>query len=67
MYNRSHIIHGIFSVNTVLPWVVTPKLALAVLEAEVGTPRHISNLDTLPRVQVVPGVLCVLLNRADWV
>ena len=50
--------------NLLKPWVVSPKLALAVLEAEVGTTRHVSNLDALRCVQVVPGVLRVLLNRA---
>ena len=45
-----------------IPWIVSPKLALAVLEAEVGAARHVSNLDALRSVQVVPGVLRVLLN-----
>ena len=49
------------------PWVVSPELALAVLKAEGSTPGHVSNLDALRRVQVVPGVLCVLLNGAGWV
>ena len=47
-----------------LPWVVSPELALAVLKAERSTPGHISNLDALRCVQVVPGVLGVLLDRA---
>ena len=47
-----------------LPWIVSPELALVVIEAEVGTPSHVSNLDALRCVQVVPGVLCVLLNGA---
>ena len=45
-----------------LHWVVSPKLALAVLEAEVGTARHVANLYALRRVQIVPGVLRVLFN-----
>ena len=45
-----------------MPWIVSPKLALAVLEAEVGTARHVSNLDALRGVKVVSGVLRVLLN-----
>ena len=47
-----------------LPWIVSPELALVVIEAELGTPSHVSNLDSLRCVQVVPGVLRVLLNRA---
>ena len=47
-----------------LPWIVSPELALVVIEAEVGTPSHVSNLDALRCVQVVPGVLRVLLNGA---
>jgi len=43
-------------------WIVSPELALAVLEAEVSTASHVANLDTFRRVQVVPGVLRVLLN-----
>ena len=50
----------------VLPWIEGPELALAVLEAEVGTARHVSYLDALCCVQVVPGVLCVLLNSTIW-
>ena len=46
----------------VLPWIVSPELALAVLEAEVSTASHVANLDAFRRVQVVPGVLRVLLN-----
>ena len=49
------------------PWVVSPELALVVIEAEGSTPSLVSNLDALRRVQVVPGVLSVLLNRAGWV
>ena len=49
------------------PWIVSPELALVVIEAEVGTASSVSNLDALPRVQVVPGVLRVLLNRTGWV
>ena len=48
-----------------LPWVESPELALAVVKAEGSTPSHVSNLDALPCVQVVPGVLRILLNRAD--
>ena len=47
-----------------LPWIVSPELALVVIEAEVGTPSHVSNLDALCCVQVVPGILRVLLNGA---
>ena len=47
-----------------LPWIVSPELALVVIEAEVGTPSHVSNLDALCCVQVVPGELRVLLNGA---
>ena len=47
-----------------LPWIVSPELALVVIEAEVGTPSHVSNLDALRCVQVVPGVLGVLLKGA---
>ena len=46
------------------PWIVSPELALVVIEAEVGTASSVSNLDALRCVQVVPGVLRVLLNRA---
>ena len=46
----------------VLPWVVSPELALAVPKAEGSTSGHVSNLDALPCVQVVPRELCVLLN-----
>ena len=46
----------------VIPRVVGPELALAVLKAERSTSGHISNLDALRRVQVVPGVLRVLLD-----
>ena len=45
------------------PWVESPELALVVTEAEGSTPSSVSNLDTLRRVQVVPGVLRVLLNQ----
>ena len=45
-----------------LLWVESPELALAVLKAEGGTPSHVSNLEANPKVQVVPRVLCVLLN-----
>ena len=44
------------------PWVVSPELALVVIEAEGSTPSLVSNLDALRRVQVVPGVHRVLLN-----
>ena len=44
------------------PWVVSPELALVVIEAEGSTSSLVSNLDALRRVQVVPGVLRVLLN-----
>ena len=54
-------------VTVLLLWVESPELALAVLKAEGSTPGHVSNLDALRRVQVVPGVLCVLLNGAGWV
>ena len=50
------------SERLVLPWIVSPELALAVLKAEGSTPGYVSNLDALRRVQVVPGVLCVLLD-----
>ena len=50
-----------------LLWIESPELALVVIEAEGSTPSHVSNLDALRRVQVVPGVLRVLLNRAGWV
>ena len=46
------------------PWIVSPELALVVIEAEVGTPSHVSNLGALRCEQVVPGVLRVLLNGA---
>ena len=46
------------------PWIVSPKLALVVIEAEGSTASHVSSLDALRCVQVVPGVLRVLLNRA---
>ena len=39
------------------PWVVSPKLALAVIETEGSTASLVPNLDALPRVQVVPRVL----------
>ena len=45
------------------PWIVSPKLALVVIEAEGSTASSVSNLDALRCVQVVPGVLRVLLNR----
>ena len=45
-----------------LPWVESPELALAVVKAEGSAPSHVSNLDALPRVQVVPGVLGLLLD-----
>ena len=48
--------------NQISPWIESPELALVVLEAEVGTPSHVPNLDALPRVQVVPGVLRVRFN-----
>ena len=44
------------------PWIVSPEFALLVIEAERSTPRSVSHLDALRRVQVVPGVLRVLLN-----
>ena len=47
-----------------LLWIESPELALVVIEAEGSTPSHVSNLDPLRCVQVVPGVLRVLLNRA---
>ena len=47
-----------------LLWVESPELALAVLKAEGSTSSHVSNLDALCRVQVVPRVLCVLLKGA---
>ena len=50
------------SETIVLPWIVSPELALGVLKAEGSTPGHVSNLDALRRVQVVPGVLGVLLD-----
>ena len=50
--------------NQISPWIESPELALVVLEAEVGTPSHVPNLDALRCVQGVPGVLRVLLNRA---
>ena len=46
------------------PWIVSPKLALVVIEAEGSTASHVSSLDALRCVQVVPRVLCVLLHRA---
>ena len=48
--------------NQISPWIESPELALVVTEAEGSTSGHVSNLDALPRVQVVPGVLRVLLN-----
>ena len=45
-----------------LLWIVGPELALLVTEAEESTAGHVSNLDPLRRVEVVPRVLCVLLN-----
>ena len=39
------------------PWVVSPKLALVVIEAEGSAASLVPNLDALPRVQVVPRVL----------
>ena len=39
------------------PWVVSPKLALVVIKAEGSAASLVPNLDALPRVQVVPGVL----------
>ena len=45
-----------------LPWVVSPELALAVVKPEGSAPSHVSNLDALRCVQVVPGVLGVLLD-----
>ena len=47
-----------------LPWVISPELALVVVEAEGSTASPVSNLDALGRVQVVPGVLGVLLDGA---
>ena len=44
------------------PWVVSPELALVVIEAEGSTASLVSNLDALRRVQVVPGVHRILLN-----
>ena len=52
---------------TILPWVESPEHALGVHEAERRTSSHVSNLDALPCVQVVPRELRVLLNRAGWV
>ena len=49
------------------PWVVSPKLALVVIEAEGSAASLVPNLDALPRVQVVPRVLGVLLDRAGWI
>ena len=49
-------------VKKIQPWVVSPELALAIVKAERSTSGHISNLDALRRVQVVPGVLRVLLK-----
>ena len=46
------------------PWVVSPELALVVIEAEGSAPSHVSNLDALRCVQVVPGVLRVFLKGA---
>ena len=51
----------------VLPWIVSPELALAVLKTEGSAPSHVPNLNALRRVQVVSGVLRVLLNRAGCV
>ena len=48
--------------NVCSPWVVSPELALVVIEAEGSTASSVSNLDALRCVQVVPGVLRVLLN-----
>ena len=45
-----------------LLWIVGPELALLVTEAKESTAGHVSNLDPLRRVQVVPRVLRVLLN-----
>ena len=45
-----------------LLWIVSPELALLVVETEGSTPGHVPNLDALRRVQVVPGVLGVLLD-----
>ena len=39
------------------PWVVSPKLALVVIEAEGSAASLVPNLDALPCVQVVPRVL----------
>ena len=50
------------STTKIQPWIVSPELTLAVLKAEGSTPGHVSNLDALRRVQVVPGVLRVLLK-----
>ena len=48
------------------PWIVRPELALAVPEAEPSASRHVSNVDSFPWVEVVPRVLCVLLQWAIW-
>ena len=58
---RSYVIHS-KSVNPVSPWIVSPELALVVIEAEGSTASHVSSLDALRCVQVVPGVLGVLLD-----
>ena len=50
------------STTKIQPWIVSPELTLAVLKAEGSTPGHVSNLDALRCVQVVPGVLGVLLD-----
>ena len=53
------------SINAfVLLWVVSPKVALGVLKAELSTACHVGNLDSLRRVEVVARVLGVLLHQA---
>ena len=43
------------SINVfVLLWVVSPKVALGVLKAELSTACLVDNLDSLRRVEVVP-------------
>ena len=42
--------------------IISPELALLVTEAEEGAAGHVSNLDALRCVQVVPRVLRVLLD-----
>ena len=59
LWEKSKIIQTLRS-----PWIVSPELALVVIEAEGSTASHVSSLDALRCVQVVPGVLRVLLDRA---